>query len=184
MAQDAKKAKKASMKTSSSGGTSTSSVFPIVLDAAGISTQIAGAALANAFDQAGLAASRRARRAQYRQRIEQLLDANTQQREESSRLSGRQRAAFGAAGVRSTTGTARAVQEETLEDAILNQNRILKGVRALREQIRREHREGKRQKSAATIGTIVNIAGIAIGGLAGGPAGAAIGGALTSGGGE
>lgn len=93
-----------------------------------------------ALSSRGRAKARRARRRQLFQQIEQLQALNRKQLEQSRRLRSSQRAAFGAAGVKSTTGTARQVQEQTLQDAVLDQERILRGVRAIREQIRREHR--------------------------------------------
>jgi len=116
------------------------------------------------FEKKAATKARRARRRQAEAQIEQLLDQNKQQMAQSRQVAGRQRASFGAAGVRSNTGTAQAAQNFEFAQSILNQSRILKGVKNIREGIKSERRAVNDENIARTFGTFLSVLGGGFGG--------------------
>lgn len=106
--------------------------------------------------------ARRARRADYYRTIDAMLDQLGDVGVQGRRFAGRQRGAFAAAGVNPNTGTAAATQDISLGEMLLTQNRIQRGVAAIRHQIHREHRGSKARNLEQLLETSMGVTASAI----------------------
>ena len=114
-----------------------------------------GSIASGAFAASEIMSAGRQRQRSYAAQVQQLQDQDRVQQRQSRRLVSGQRAAFGASGVLQS-GTAAAVENQALTDMVLNNARILKGIRAIRKQASQDRKNTRKAATGAVVGGAFN----------------------------